>query len=98
MPHTLHLPEERQVIPTQPLSRPSEEVVSPSAPDFVPRHWHEPHDLKASGTKPKASDTRQVKKRSPASTSNQVADARDCRTDKLDPLLRKLNLSPQCNP
>ena len=90
--------QEGQVSPPQPPPRPSkEEVISPSAPDFVPRHWHDPHDVKAKAGKPKTIDTGQAKKLSPGA-SNEVAEARSCRSDGLDPLLRKLNLSPLCNP
>jgi hypothetical protein len=89
--------EEPQVIPPPPLPRPSTETRRPSAPDFVPRHWHDPHDLKASKAKPKSRDIIQAERRSPG-VPNQVAEARSCRTEGLDPLLRKLNLSPSCEP
>lgn len=80
------------------IPAPAREATNRPPPDFVPRHWHDPHDLKAKAGIPKAGDTRQAKTRPPAITSTQVADARSCRTDGLDPLLRKLNLSPPCDP
>ena len=84
---------------TPPVAGPqASEAAKPQAPDFVPRHWHDPHDLKAKAAKPKASNANEARKGSPTGTSNKVADARDCRTDGLDPLLRKLNLAPPCNP
>jgi hypothetical protein len=64
-------------------------------PRIVSRHWHDPHDRKlyeaskqkAGKSKPKSSAERAPKR---------VADVKECRSDGLDTLLRKLNLSPQC--
>jgi hypothetical protein len=60
-------------------------------PRIVSRHWHDPHDRKlyeASKQKAGKSSAERAPKR--------VADVKECRSDGLDPLLRKLNLSPQC--
>ena len=67
-------------------------------PDRViaPRHWHDPHDLKARAAKQKASSVRQSKKASADSPPKQVNEVKQCRSDGLDPLLRKLNLAPPC--
>jgi hypothetical protein len=83
-----------------PVEAPSEpaapqKAASPAPTRIVSRHWHDPHDrkfseaakLSASKSKPKSSADRAPKR---------VADAKECRSDGLDPLLRKLNLSPQC--
>lgn len=86
--------EGHRVIP--PMPRPSKEGKRASAPDFVPRHWHDPHDIKAKAAR--FSDTRQANRRSPAGMPNQLAEARSCRTERLDGLLRKLNLSSSCEP
>lgn len=90
------LAEEHQVIPPQPMPGPSKEEKRASAPVFVPRHWHDPHDMKAKAAR--FSDTRNANRRSPIGMPNQVAEARSCRTEGLDGLLRKLNLSSSCEP
>lgn len=89
--------EEQQVVSSQPPPPPAKEAVSPSAPDFVPRHWHDPHEVKARPTKPTASVTTRSKKRSADRPNDQVRDIKDCRSDGLQPLLRKLNLTPPCD-
>lgn len=89
--------EDHPVVPPQP-PQPSKETKRPSAADFVPRHWHDPHDLKNKATKPTSSDTRQANRRSQSGSPNQIAEARSCRTEGLDGLLRKLNLSSPCQP
>lgn len=86
--------EDHPVIPPQP----SKETKRPLAAGFVPRHWHDPDDLKTKATKPTSSDTRQANRRSPRGSPNQIAEARSCRTEGLDGLLRKLNLSSPCQP
>lgn len=70
------------------------ETIETPAPDIVPRHWHDPHDRKPTAAKRKARATKEPRGGSPSNASTNLADA--CRTDGLDPLLRKLNLSPQC--
>jgi hypothetical protein len=79
--------------PSEPAA--PQKAASPAPTRIVSRHWHDPHDrkfseaakLSASKSKPKSSADRAPKR---------VADAKECRSDGLDPLLRKLNLSPQC--
>jgi hypothetical protein len=72
------------------------EVVSPPDRVITPRHWHDPHDLKAGAAKQKAGSVKQSKKGSADSPPKQVSDVKQCRSDGLDPLLRKLNLAPPC--
>jgi hypothetical protein len=73
-----------------------EEVASPPDRVITPRHWHDPHDLKALTVKQKASSVKQLKKASADSPPKQVSEVKRCRSDGLDPLLRKLNLAPPC--
>jgi hypothetical protein len=77
-----------QSAPQKPASPPSRRLIS--------RHWHDPHDLKFEATKQKASRSKPLKKSSADRAPKQVSDVRECRSDGLDPLLRKLNLSPPC--
>lgn len=88
-------PEEKSGPPPQP--RPEEAAAPSATADFIPRHWHDPLAPKVKTRRSKSRDAKEVRKTSPAGTSNKIADARDCRTDGLDPLLRKLNLSPPCD-
>jgi hypothetical protein len=69
---------------------------SPPPPRLVSRHWHDPHDLKFEATKQKASSSKPLKKSSADRAPKQVSDVRECRSEGLDPLLRKLNFSPPC--
>ena len=73
-----------------------EEVARPPDRVITPRHWHDPHDLKAPAVKQKASSVKQLKKASADSPPKQVSEVKRCRSDGLDPLLRKLNLAPPC--
>lgn len=75
----------------------SQEPASPPHHVIAPRHWHDPHKVKTKGAKQKTSSTKQSKKRSPDSPPKQVSGVKVCRSDGLDPLLRKLNLSPPCD-
>ena len=74
----------------------SQERASPPHHVIAPRHWH-PHDLKAKAAKQRSSSTKQAKKRSADQPPKQVSEVKQCRSDGLDPLLRKLNLAPPCN-
>jgi hypothetical protein len=74
----------------------SKQAAPPPHRDFTPRHWHDPHDLKAKATNKKADGTKGLRKRAADQPLKQV-DAKQCRSDGLDPLLRKLNLSPRCD-
>jgi hypothetical protein len=85
--------EQSQAGPPPPAPK---EVASPADPVITPRHWHDPHDLKAWAAKQKASSAKQSKKASPDSPPKQVSEVKQCRSDGLDPLLRKLNLAPPC--
>jgi len=65
--------------------------------DIAPRHWHEPHDLKARAANNRANITKQSKRDAADKPPKQVSEVKQCRSDGLDPLLRKLNLSPPCD-
>jgi hypothetical protein len=82
----------------------NEPVPSPTAskesapardPDIAPRHRHDRHHVKA-GTESRRSSARQ---KAPAADPPpaQVSELKECRSDGLYPLMRQLNLSPQCN-
>jgi hypothetical protein len=73
------------------------EVAGPPHREITPRHWHDPYDLKARAAKQKASSVKQSTKGSADSPPKQVSGVRQCRSDGLDPLLRKLNLAPPCD-
>jgi hypothetical protein len=78
------------------LSAP-QKAASPPPPRLVSRHWHDPHDLKSlEATKQKASRSTPPKTISTDRAPKKVSDAKECRSDGLDPLLRKLKLSPPC--
>ena len=89
--------EERPVSSPQPLPLPTREAIKPARPDFIPRHWHDPHDLKALAKQPAASVTNRLKKRSAERPIEPVRDVTNCPSDGLQPILRKLNLSSPCN-
>jgi hypothetical protein len=75
----------------------SQKAPSPPPPRLVSRHWHDPHDRKFfEASKQKASASRSPTKNSADRVPNRVTAVKECRSDGLDPLLRKLNLSPQC--
>ena len=68
-----------------------------TAPRVVSRRWHDPHDRKSfEGTKQGANKSKPPTKSSADRVPKRIADVKECRSDGLDPLLRKLNLSPQC--
>jgi hypothetical protein len=75
----------------------SQERASPPHHVIAPRHWHDPHDLKAKAAKQGTGSTKQAKKRSADQPPKRVSEVKQCRSDGLDPLLRKLNLAPPCN-
>ena len=83
-----------------PVEAPSEpaapqKAASPAPTRIVSRHWHDPHDRKLSEAA-KLSASKSKSKNSADRAPRRVADAKECRSDGLDPLLRKLNLSPKC--
>jgi len=68
-----------------------------TAPRIVSRRWHDPHDRNFfEGTKQGASKSKPPTKSSADRGTKRAADVKECRSDGLDPLLRKLNLSPKC--
>ena len=72
-------------------------AASPPLSRIASRHWHQPHDRKFfDTTKQGVSTSKFPTKVSADRTAKRVADAKECRSDGLDPLLRKLNLSPNC--
>jgi hypothetical protein len=73
-----------------------EEPVPTRHPDVNSRHWHDRHHLKAK-TEKRSSSTKQTKTGSVDSSPVQISELKECRSDGLEPLLRKLNLSPPCN-
>jgi hypothetical protein len=64
---------------------------------IIPRHWHDPHDLNAKAASNRAGITKQSRKDTADKPPKQVSEVKRCRSDGLDPLLRKLNLSPPCD-
>jgi len=68
-------------------------AVRPPLSRIASRHWHDPHYRKFSNT---AKQFKLPTKDSADRALKRVADAKECRSDGLDPLLRKLNLSPKC--
>ena len=87
--------EEGQASPPPPVS---EEPPAPTRhPDVTSRHWHDRHHVKAKTGRRRASSTNQTKTRSVDPPPAQISELKECRSDGLEPLLRKLNLSPPCN-
>ena len=81
-------------VPSEPPA--PQKAVSPPLPRIISRHWHDPHDRQHQETKQKASASKSPTKSSPDRAPKQVAAVKECRSDGLNPLLRKLNLSPKC--
>jgi hypothetical protein len=77
-----------------PPSRISEEPAPTRHPDINSRHWQDRHHVKA---KTERRSTKQTKTGSVDPSPAQISELKECRSDGLDPLLRKLNLSPPCN-
>ena len=75
-----------------PPSRISEEPAPTRHPDTNGRHH-----VKAMTEKQRVGSTKQTKTRSVDPSPAQISELKECRSDGLDPLLRKLNLSPPCN-
>jgi hypothetical protein len=75
----------------------SEEPAPARHPDINSRHWHDRHHVKAKTERRRVSSTKQTKTRSVDPPTAQISELKECRSDGLDPLLRKLNLSPPCN-
>ena len=83
--------EEGQASPPPPVS---EEPAPTRHPDITSRHWQDRHHVKA---KTERRSTKQTKTPSVDPSPAQISELKECRSDGLDPLLRKLNLSPPCN-
>ena len=81
-------------VPSEPPA--PQKAMSPPLPRIISRHRHDPHDRRYKETKQKASASKSPMKSSADRAPKQVAAVRACRSDGLNPLLRKLNLSPQC--
>jgi hypothetical protein len=80
-----------------PPSRISEEAAPTRHPDITSRHSHDRHHVKAEAERRGASSTKLAKTRPVDPPPAQISELKECRSDGLDPLLRKLNLSPPCN-
>ena len=85
---------EGQASPPPPVS---EELAPTRHPDVNSRHWHDQHHVKAKTERRRTSSTKQTKTGSVDPSPAQISELKECRSDGLDPLLRKLNLSPPCN-
>ena len=85
---------EGQASPPPPVS---EEPAPTRHPDVTSRHWHDRHHVKAKTERRRASSAKPTKTRSVDPPPAQISELKECRSDGLDPLLRKLNLSPPCN-
>ena len=83
--------------PASPPSRISEEPAPTRHPGITSRHSHDRHHVKAKTERRTASSTTLAKTRSVDPSPAQISELKECRSDGLDPLLRKLNLSPPCN-
>ena len=79
-----------------PPSKPKQAAI-PLYRNITPRHWHDPQDVKAKAANNRANIAKQSKKGAADKPPKQVSDIKPCRSDGLDPLLRKLNLSPPCD-
>jgi len=87
------------VAPVENLAPPTapQKAASPPPPRIVSRHWHDPRDLKFfEAKKQKAGSSRPARKDVAERASKQASNVKPCRSDGLDPILRKLNLSPAC--
>jgi hypothetical protein len=74
-----------------------QKAANPPPPRLASRHWHDPHDRKFFEAKrQKASKSKPLTKNYADRAPKRVGDLKECRSDGLDPLLRKLNLSPHC--
>ena len=86
--------QEGQASPPSPIS---EEPAPTRQPDISSRHVHDRHHVKAKTERRTAGSTKPTQTRSVDPSPAQISELKECRSDGLDPLLRKLNLSPPCN-
>lgn len=80
--------------PEPPAPAQPKEVAKAKAPEFIPRHWHDPSDARVSAKKPKTEPSRSASR---DGSANKLADAQSCRADGVSSMLRKLNLQPACS-
>lgn len=80
--------------PSVPVQPQPKELTKAKAPDFIPRHWHDPHDTRASLIKSKPERSKSTSRSSPATAK--VVEVQDCGADSLSSLMRKLSLQPAC--
>jgi hypothetical protein len=81
--------------PSEPPAPPQpKELAKASAPGFIPRHWHDPNDTRASAKKPRSEPSRSTSRNGSATT---LAETQGCRADGVSSMLRKLNLQPACS-
>lgn len=73
-----------------------QKAASQSSIRLASRHWHDPHNPKFETTKQKANSSKPSKNSSADRPLDQVTSGKECRSDGMVPLLRKLNLSPPC--
>lgn len=74
--------------PPAPAPLPPKEVAKAKAPEFIPRHWHDPNASRANAKKLKPEPSRTTSRNG---TSAKVGESQDCRTDGLGSLMRKLS-------
>jgi hypothetical protein len=74
--------------PASPVTRPKQ------APDFVPRHWHDPYASQPEAKKLASSAKKSAKR---PEDKLQASVAKECSTDGFAPLLRKLRLAADCD-
>jgi len=65
------------------------------APEFIPRHWHDPNDTRANAKNPMWKRPSRTSRNNPATTT--IAQTQECRSDGLSSLMRKLSLQPTCS-
>jgi len=86
-----YIPSAEQSALTRPGS-PARKTARTDPVGFIPRHWHDPHDPKGKAAKAKSGTTKQSRTRSPDMPVTQASNATECRSDRLQSLLKTLNL------
>lgn len=64
--------------PQSPAQPRPKEVAKTKAPEFIPRHWHDPNDPRAAAKELKSEPSRDTSR---SGSPTKVAESRDCRTD-----------------
>ena len=91
----VYVPPDEDLTPSN--QSPLQKAANPPAPRIASRHWHDPHDRKFfEAAKQNASKSKSSTKDPADRAPRRVTAVKECRSDGLDPFLRKLNLSPQC--